>query len=277
MGPKPQLSVRLDIFERIIEHVSEHFTPLGLPELVKGMIAGQTLPERAAVVTFDDGYRDNWSTAYPILVKYNVPATIYITTGFVDKIAYPYEFQLASWIKERKRMQFEWRGRNYHWNLEGTAAQEDCYRTIKALTKPMHPEEREQVLRRVYGGDFPATRDDLFMDWEQVIELDRSPLITIGAHTHRHLLLTKLSKSEVAAEVETSKEILERRLDHPIKHFSYPYGAFNEEVRQIVQDLGFVTAVTTRSEKISKGDDLLAIPRIEASGEGPVEDLLGTL
>lgn len=277
IGPELQLSTKPDVFARIISYISSFCNPISIPSLVSSISTGQTLPDRSVAVTFDDGYLDNWSAAYPILLKYNVPAAIYITTGYIDRIAYPYEMQLAAWIKGQESVHLELKGNTYHWSLERVAEQENCYQTIKALTKPLPLDERSEVLSHVYGGHLPSFEEDLFMIWEQVLELESSPLITIGAHTHNHLLLTKQSRSIVTTEVRTSKRVLESRLGHMIRHFSYPYGAFSWEIRRIVRKMGFVTSVTTRSGNIHTKTDLLAIPRVQIGAAREVKELLAML
>lgn len=272
VGPYQQLSIAPNVFEQIIAHVSEKFNPISVPELLGRLHAQQPLPEGAIAVTFDDGFSDTWAVAYPILAKYGVPATIYITTGFIDGTAYPYEFELASWIESQSQIHLEWDGYKYHWELHDRADQETCYREIKELTEPMSSSERTELLSRMTEGTaVPTTDSDLFMRWDQLRELVDDPLITVGAHTDSHPLLTLLSSREALRDIETGKRKLERRLGQRVQHFSYPYGAYDAHTKQLVRACGFESAVTTTPRGINlENVDVMAIPRLEIREEAQI-------
>jgi peptidoglycan/xylan/chitin deacetylase (PgdA/CDA1 family) len=86
---------------------------------------------------------------------------------------------------------------------------------------------------------------DAYLSWDQVRALDRSGLITIGGHTVDHANLAGLSDHDQAAEILDSKVGIEQQLGHPIRHFAYPYGAYNDTSINLVRQAGYVTAVTT--------------------------------
>jgi peptidoglycan/xylan/chitin deacetylase (PgdA/CDA1 family) len=271
IGPEPQISIAPDTFEQIIAHISERFTPISVPELVKRLSAKQPLPERAVAITFDDGFYDTWAVACPILAKYGVPATIYVTTGFIEGAVYPYEFELAEFIQTHDEIRFEENGHKCHWDLRDNTDQEACYRKIKELTKPMPFKERCDFLNDIIGEASLPHDDALFMTWDQVKALDHEPLITIGAHTHTHSVLTALSPDAASREIEKSKREMEKHLGHSVKHFSYPYGAFNAKIAQVTRDCGFESAVTTEPRGIdSRNFNPMAIPRVEVKGKSIV-------
>lgn len=149
-------------------------------------------------LTFDDGYLDTYTTAYPLLKRLNVPFAVYVTTGFVDKTA-----------------QMWW------------------YPTTDAMT------------------------------WEQIKALDNDPLCTIGAHTVCHPRLGSLTTDEARKEIEGSKHRLEEMLGHPVKHFSYPHGDYNDDTVHIVQSLGFSSALRAWGGATRKGAPALELPRID--------------
>jgi peptidoglycan/xylan/chitin deacetylase (PgdA/CDA1 family) len=244
---------------------------MSLPELVRLQLEGQKPPEKTIVITFDDGYYDNWATAYPILAEFGVPATIYITTGFIDRTVEPVEFRLAHFINSRDIVEFSWDGHIYTWELQSLAECERCYRQVKELAKPLSRDRRQQLLHRICGNtreEFADMKNQLFMDWDQLIDLVHSPLITIGAHTHSHSLLTTLSSGEVLREIRKSKRLLEDNLGKKVSNFSYPYGAFNQEIKHLLRQCGFISGVTTAPRSMTvEGFDLMAIPRFEVKEE----------
>ena len=269
IGPDTNSSISPKDFEKLIVDLSNGYSPFSLKELVTRVIKKQKLPQNFFVVTFDDGYYDTWEIAYPILAKYNVPATVYITTGFVNNLTVSCEYQLAEWLKGQDKVHFEWEGKTYRWQFQTHEDRKACYLAVRKLIKPITPSRRRELLGRIIRDDtIHTTYNDLFMKWEHVIELGHSPLITVGAHTHSHPLLTSLSSQEIVAEIELSKNILENKLGASVSHFSYPYGAVDEEIKSHLRMLGFISGVTTVPRGISDyGIDVMAIPRVEITGE----------
>lgn len=265
IGPNAHCSIEPEDFETLILELSNRFYPYSLQEFITRMIEKTPLRENAFIVTFDDGYYDTWDNAYPILKKYSVPATIYITTGFINNEIVSCEHQLANWLKRQDEVHFEWERNTYHWELHTHEERQICYLAIKDLLKPNTPSRRTELLDRIIPErDIDNTYKDLFMKWDHVVELNHSPLITIGAHTHSHPVLTSLSRKEIVAEIESCKKILEKKLGTSINHFSYPYGAAHEEIKHFLRMSGFLSGVTTMPRGISlHGLDVMAIPRIE--------------
>jgi len=265
IGPYPAITISPPAFEAIIAFFSKHFRAIALPELVTHLIHKKPLPSNTFAVTFDDGFVDNWSVAKPILENYGVPATVYVTTGYIGGEVFPYEFELADLIAYRDGVHFHWDGREYHWDFKNTQDRERCYTEIKRIGKPYSYALRRDLMTNVLGESEPlSSKRSLYMNWRQVIELSQSPLITIGAHTHRHVLLPSLTHKDARDEIDSSKNILQAKLGGPVHHFSYPYGASNPSVQSIVQNCGFTSAVGGKPGGIyPQAFECFAIPRIE--------------
>lgn len=234
-------------FEAIIAFFPKHFHAMALPDFVTDLATGKPPPSNSFAVTFDDGFVDTWSVAKPILENYAVPATVYVTTGFIGGEVFPYEFELADLIASRDGVRFHWEGCEYRWDLRNKKDRERCYTEIKRIGKPYSHALRRDLMTKVFGKSEPvSSKRSLFMNWRQVIELSQSPLITIGAHTHRHVLLPSLTHKDARDEIDSSKNILQAKLGRPVHHFSYPYGASNLTVQSIVRNCGFTSAVGGR-------------------------------
>lgn len=149
-------------------------------------------------VTFDDGYRDNYTMAYPLLKRLHVPFTVYVTTGFIDN-------RIPMW-----------------W----------------------------------YPGE------QLGMSADELKELAKDPLCTIGAHTVTHAKLDELTYEEQYKEIAQSKQELEDVLGKEIKHFSFPHGAHNAETLKTCEQLGFATAVQSWGGPVRRGQRPNPLPRI---------------
>jgi len=265
IGPYPAITISPKAFEAIIAFFSKHFRAMALPDLVTHLANRQPLPSNTFAVTFDDGFVDTWSVAKPILENYGVPATVYVTTGYIGGDVFPYEFELADVIASRDGVHCHWDGCEYHWDFKNTQDRERCYTKIKRIGKPYSYALRRDLMTKVLGeNELPKSQGSLFMNWRQVIELSQSPLITIGAHSHRHVLLPSLTQEAARDEIESSKNILQAKLGAPVHHFSYPYGASNLTVQSIVQNCGFTSGVGGKPGGINpRSFDCFAIPRIE--------------
>lgn len=116
---------------------------------------------------------------------------------------------------------------------------------------------------RRYGDPLqpPEGCGDAYLNWDQVRELDRSGLITIGAHTVNHRDLAALAADQQRLEIATGKRMLEARLGHVVRHFAYPYGSYNAEATQLVREAGYATAVTTEAGEYQPGGTALTLHR----------------
>lgn len=150
-------------------------------------------------ITFDDGYRDNYTLAYPLLKQLDVPFAVYVSTGFLDN-------------------------HNEMWWYPG---------------------------------------QQLAMSTDELKTLDTDSLCTIGAHTVNHLKLDSLSVEQQIAEIKNSKDELEQLLGHPIRHFSFPHGAYNDDTIAICQGLGFQTVARSWGGPLRRGASRRVLNRIE--------------
>lgn len=217
----------------------------------------------AFVLTFDDGYRDNLTSALPILERYDVPAMVFVTTGFVDRSVEPTESVLGRIVERCSVLRLP-NGRS----LPCSSAQEKwaAYREVKPGLKRRSPAGRRRYLERLaaLNGGVPQPPDTGFLSWDEVRRLDRHPLVTIGAHTRSHPLLTALSPFEAYAEIRESKTVLETQLGHPVECFAYPYGGHNWVIRRLVARSGFKLAFATGEQPVSPSRiDRFRIPRFD--------------
>ena len=186
-------------------------TVLSVSDLVEHIDSGGPLPERPVVITFDDGFLDLAEHAWPALAERRLPATAYVTTGFLDRPDQP--------------------RRPEHW------------------------------------GGLPL------LDATALVDLDRAGL-EIGAHSVSHPQLDCISPSAATAQVRDSKAALEALLRHPVDSFAYPFGHFDESVRQAVVGAGFTSACGVKNCLSSLTDDRFALARLTVRNDWDSE-LLG--
>lgn len=287
------LSVSPQHFGEHLDVLRRHFQPISLQQLVNGLRDGR-LPRRSVAITFDDGYYDNLYNAKPLLERYAVPATIFLTTGNIGQAR---EF----WWDELERvllqpgllpaeLRLDIRGEAYHWRLDEAASysqeafrqhqawpawEDDCptarhamYKELWQLLHPLgHAERRAALdsLARWANIDPTARPSHRSLEAEEMAELARGGIVEVGAHTVTHPALAMLPEAAQREEILTSKARLEAILDRPMRSFSYPYGRrtdYSAETVRIVQEARFACACSNFAGGIGRSEDLFQLPRV---------------
>lgn len=247
-----------------------------LDEMHRRMVAGD-FSRRFVCITFDDGYKDLLQFAHPLFRKYELPYALYIPTSFPDRLGELWWVALEQVVARNNRIGMLIKGKQQYFDCRSTGEKRELYDAIYGYLRSMKTED--EVRRTVrdlcatYHVDIPAICRDLCMDWDEIAQLARDPLVTIGAHTVSHSMLKKLaSEDAVRAEMEMSRSVLEAALGQRPRHLAYPVGdptsAGPREFR-IASELGFKTAVTTRPGVLfaAHAEHLTALPRISVNGE----------
>lgn len=270
-APNDELMVREEEFDAQMRHLAANYNCLSLPDAIDLLRKGM-LPRRSVIVTFDDGYLDNLTLALPILRAYGVPATIYITTGIVENTTNLWWYELESIIRCEKRLDYRWNGKCRTEKIVGHRRKLACFNRLSLMLKHMTPVNQNRLLDQLRNGSGtpPFSYRRHVLDCNQVRALADDPLITIGAHTHHHQVLSTLNEGQLRREVETSKRLLEKWIENSVSHLAYPFGGRNQAGRRefrIAEELGFESATTTRIGHFHSfhATQLHALPRIAIS------------
>jgi peptidoglycan/xylan/chitin deacetylase (PgdA/CDA1 family) len=279
--PNGTLFVFEEEFEKQMRFLSENYECLSLDEAVT-MLEQATLPRRSVVVTFDDGYRDNL-LALPSLRRYRVPATIFVTTGAVGRTRSLWWDEQEHILSRLSRLDVKWRGEEWQFDLSTPAGKAEAFTRLNRTFKAMNPPDQDELMEllrdkaRQSEINGPLFEDETILSWDEILEFDRDELITIGAHTADHFVLSRLSDDELRAQLITPKRELESRLGHPVDHFAYPFGGAGEAGPRefaATRDAGFRSAVTTRPGhwSLSSRAQMHALPRIWIDSGDTLED-----
>lgn len=205
INPKPNnpvwesLNVKPTDLENELNYLSTHnYHTISLDDLYDAMVNQKSLPQNPIILSFDDGYKNFYENAFPLLKKYKMKATEFVITQVETAPAY--------------------------------------------------------------------------LSWDQILELDRSGLIEIGAHTQHHPYLTDLTATSINNEIEGSKKDIEMHTGHPIHWFAYPYGVYNNYIISEVQKLGFLGAVSTNYSPVQNKEKLFVMPRIMVDGRFTLDE-----
>lgn len=275
--PNRLLEVSPQFLEDVLRGLRRSKTDIVTLDEMHRRLNEQDFGRRFVCLTFDDGYRDNLRYALPILRKYEAPFAIYIPTSFPDRAGELWWLTLEAAIARVSRLALVMNGEDCRFDCHSTEAKYELFDHIYWWLRSLKSEDelREAVrdLGARYGVDSKALCSDLCMTWEEIGEIGRDPLATIGAHTVNHVMLKKApSDDEVRREMQLSASTIEAALGRRPTHFSYPVGdrtsAGPREFR-IAADIGFKTAVTTRPGVLfpEHAAHLTALPRVSLNGE----------
>jgi len=281
----PDIVVTRETFARQMAFLAKSYRVLALDEYVRAAANREALPGRTAVVTFDDGWRDNWEFAFPVLKRYGVPATIFLTTGFIGEDRMFWQEKLLFLLSrpgERDReMLLEQIAHGGEWSA---AVHESLHRFVRdgsetALISGLtavRESERDRLAQaigeRLGNPEFPRATN-AFMGWEQVREMARAG-VAFGAHSESHNLLTELPGEQLAVELERPAKAIEEKLGLPTVALAYPNGNVNEEVVKAARAAGYEVACTTRPGLNDARTDPLLLRRVNIS-EGRFRDTKG--
>jgi peptidoglycan/xylan/chitin deacetylase (PgdA/CDA1 family) len=247
---------------------------------------------KPVVVTFDDGYADNLVNAKPLLERYEVPATVFVTTGYVTEDRSFWWDELESLLLGPQRLPETLRlciaGESYEWQLRPSANEKHAvgvksrwnvlqresatprqlvYSSLHQLLRPLPEQARRNVLdelRRWADGSVIDTAQSAPLSSDDVVRLANGGLIEVGAHTVTHPVLSAISADAQFAEIYRSKMDLEGILGSPVASFAYPFGARSDYTAETVaatRCAGYRQACSNFPGLVRPGTDSFQLPR----------------
>ena len=261
--------VKKTSFIRQMEYLSSYFEVISLEEAIFRMENSKQIIRPTAVVTFDDGYRGNRRILLPVIKSMNIPVTIFISTRAVqDQCLYWYD-RLISAIQGKRVININLKHHllgNYRINrYKGAENWREIERLLREL-KGLDPPFRENVVNELIENLNISEKEHSYniapLSIAELGELASSPLITIGAHSHCHNILTQLSNNDAKESIEISKELLESWINCRVDYFSYPNGNYNDSIIGTLKEIGFKCGMTIAGGLWGRDDPLFEIPRI---------------
>jgi peptidoglycan/xylan/chitin deacetylase (PgdA/CDA1 family) len=213
--------------------------------------------DKFVILTFDDGYVDNLTYAYPIFKRYNIPFTIYVATSLPDGNALLWWYLLEDLVVEHSSIELFIDGKTHIFPSKTIKEKEISFIRIRAYFAKADKNQLKNLSNNLFGkysiSSESKTRS-LSLTWDQLRELNKDPLVTIGSHTVNHLPLASLSYEDSKYEITQSKHILESELSIEIRHFCYPIGSYSHKEIKIVGESGYKTATTINMSNIFEGN-----------------------
>jgi peptidoglycan/xylan/chitin deacetylase (PgdA/CDA1 family) len=279
-----ELGISKENFETQMRFIKEQMGPVSLTEIVRALKNGRSLPENAVAITFDDGYRDNYENAFPILRRLGIPATFFVTTGYIETPELPWWDRIydavrpwphesipvqkitSSFLRDRVV------GMLPEFLNRPDLPKSDVQHLVDALKK-IDPRSRNKYIQTLE--DVLEVRTDRageaqsMLTWTQIREMSRNNM-TIAAHTVSHPILSRCTPDQAKSEIRESITALEKQLGEPVRGFAYPEGkadTFNSDTVRILMELGVEYACATEPGFVDRESDPYALPRVGLSNE----------
>ncbi len=256
-------------FRRQMKLLRERYEVLSLAQAAAVLNGEAATKGPAVVITFDDGYRDVYENAWPILRELGLPATVFASTAYVNTKQW-LDHDLLYWFVCRAkarglslRVPLIKAGLNLQEAVQLTAEVDSLRLCDRLIYQPLA--RRQAIIQQL--SDFlgePSTAQSgrfALLTWAMIREMAEGG-ISFGAHTERHPILTLEDAPTIESEIARNQQALEEVLGQPVKHFAYPNGQYNQTVKEAVQRRGFELAVTTERRVNRVGDDLLTLGRL---------------
>ncbi|HTZ57779.1 MAG TPA: polysaccharide deacetylase family protein [Acidobacteriaceae bacterium] len=265
-------------------------SPISLQELVNAK-SDRDLPPRPVCVTFDDGYADNLYAAKPALEAYQVPATVFITPGYLDVAENLWWDELAKLILDPKTRQeevsFSLNGQHYAYVFPPSAEdradgdpnakwraweavpgpRQSAYLAVYEMLVKLPDLKREEAMEQLRrGATYPDRQQHRCLTEDELRELASGELVEIGAHTLTHPVLSQLPPDQQQHEIGGSRRRLEALIGRNITSFAYPYGKkmhYTSETVKTVKANGFSCACSNFGGLVTRISDRFTLPRFQ--------------
>lgn len=242
--------VDVDAFYGQMKLISDLFNPVSEKEIISAIEGEHKLPDYSIWVTLDDGYKDLYTNAFPILRKHKIPATLFITTGFINKTAMPYDDFIANAFRltDLKEAKVVFGDKEYVFNLDSEELKTYAIRTMWDVARNLRRPTEEFIEELV--DSLKVRKEDihgLFMDWDELKTMRGD--LSIGSHTVNHKLLSTIAEQEMVDEILNSKNEIESRLNVEVFSFAYPKGKRNhynlKVCHPLLEKCGYKLAVSS--------------------------------
>lgn len=272
----PAIIVSTETFERHVRTLRKAFQPLTATEFLSRVENRQPFKTGSCLITFDDGWRDTFTRAWPILRRYDVPAVVFLPVDFIASGNMFWQERLSRtlyWLWNKSRSDVDFRARcdtvlRANGIVGLLSLEPHCVRAAISelvLTRKTSAGDQEELTERLSGllpvGEPVTDSVDVFMTWDETRRMAAGG-IEFGGHGTTHRMLAPLSDAQVKAEVETARLVLDRQLPAANSTFCYPNGSWSPSVANAVSEAGFRAAFSTKRGHVKPGDDRFAIKRL---------------
>jgi len=273
----PGMYVRPRTFEKQLRYLARRYRVVTMEELLAERKSINDAARPLCAITFDDGWRDNYEQALPLLRKHRMPATLFVSTNFIGSDHTPWFYRLGHILHTLSEASDDAGDKLLssgldlppalrRWLATSSAERQRSADAVIEALKDLPAPELESIVGRLQkalivqhsssNGNGAAT-----LDWRQLREMASSS-IEIGSHGLTHMILTQMPLQEAKTELQESKRCIEEHVEVRVGGFSYPNGNHSPELETLVRNSGYRYACTTRPGPVDPGDSPYALKRI---------------
>ena len=267
------VTIDANTFEKQMMHLKRYYNVMPLEEIIIKLKNGKKIPGNSVALTFDDGYKSNYTLAYPILKKYDFHATIFLVTDYIDTGRWLWVNELEYILNRTKveTISMPLEDEKIYLNLESPESKMESYIKLKERLKKMSPIlilQTMKFLNMNLGVSIEQADIENYkmLSWDDIFSMDKQ-YVDFGCHTATHPILPMIKEKKILKrEIVGAKNELEKKMKKPVQLFCYPNGDFNEESVSLIKK-HYLAAISTRPGYIGSKYDLYDIPRIAASSQ----------
>ena len=258
-------------FEEQMKYIKNNANLMAMDDVIYYKQNKLDWPKRAVAVTFDDGFKNNYTKAASILDQYSIPTTFYISAGMINT-------NLIFWVdiiedcinrteKENLSIRLE---KERRFNLENNKQKIMAINEIKVFCKKQSVEIKNRIVEQlIYTSDIlpdnEVSENYQIMTWKEVAELAKNDLFSIGGHTLYHDIMASQKKDKMKLDIATTISLLDFNLDQKTRHYSYPEGQrmhYNKDVIETLKGNGIKCSPSAIDGINSHKEDLFNLKRI---------------
>jgi len=264
-------------FERQLAFLASEYTILPLAEVIDRLSRRAPLPRSCAVLTFDAGFRNVFTSAFPVLERHHAPATIFLVAGLVGtrQPAWPGRLHHALATTRKREVALD----DVRWWLTSSVRRAAAYRALSARLRTLPTEQKDARLAELQRqlevtADVPVNSPLSTLDWPEIEQLSRTGRIDFGSYTHTGPILSRCTPVAQERELRSSRELLRERLGR-CDWLAYPNGSqadYNDDTRRLAAEVGYACALSAEPGRNCPGDDLYALRRIHVGAATKLQD-----
>ena len=232
-------------------------------------------PRRFVCLTFDGGYKDLMTSAYPVLSRHGVPFTVYVPTAFPDGVGEAWWLALEQIIARENRISLMMDRNERHFNIPSTSEKYQLYEFLEGWMRSLAPPDLSSAINDLckrYSVNLAAVSREASLAWDDLARLAADPLVTIGSATVNYPVLSSLKDTAALREMTMGRAVAQAAFHRDVRHFAYPFGdraSFRRRHVAMADEAGFASAASAIPGVIeAEGrSNLNALPRLAWDGQ----------
>lgn len=243
------MNIKVDVFEEMVRHLKKNYNIMPLEKAVGLLKSGESAPQNTIVITFDDGYRDNYTNAFPILKKYDVPATIFLTAGAINNGDTLWYSAVVDAFEKTDKTYVDLRYLSLGaYPLVSNSDKLKAAKEAAIYSKYFKKEERDiflkNILKELGVNCQNGSNSHSMLTWDD-IKIMKDSGVSFASHGMYHSILTTLTPEQAQFEICSSKRLIKEKAGIEVSLFSYPNGEpndFNKEIVEMLRSCGYLAA-----------------------------------